>query len=115
MLVDTLTVMNARTDRAMGVKVRRLEAALLALAIAVLMLGVGVIFNRVGGRNGGTGQTHRVGAAANCAVTSAAGSGRAADWPDREAGSSAAREAPEAPSNHSPVGVSSEIVMLLPT
>lgn len=56
-LVDTLGLMNTRTDRAMGQKARRLKAALLALSLAVLMLGVGVIVNHSGGSHAGRGDT----------------------------------------------------------
>ena len=53
-LVDTLALMNLRTDRSMGAKARRLKAALVALALAVVMLGVGVSWKHSGGSNGGT-------------------------------------------------------------
>lgn len=42
-LVDTLALMNLRTDEVMGAKARRLKAALIFLAVGALMLGVGVI------------------------------------------------------------------------
>ena len=58
-LVDTLALMNLRTDRSMGAKAHRLKAALVALALAVVMLGVGVIWNHPGGSDGGTGHKGR--------------------------------------------------------
>ena len=42
-LVDTLELMNAHADKSMGQKARRLKLALAALALAVLMLGAGVV------------------------------------------------------------------------
>lgn len=44
-LVDTLELMNALTDQSLGRKARRLKLALMALALAVLMLGAGVVRN----------------------------------------------------------------------
>lgn len=44
-LVDTLALMNANTDESMGRKARRLKMALLALALAALVLGAGVVRN----------------------------------------------------------------------
>ena len=71
-LVDTLALMNLRTDRSMGAKARRLKAALVALALAVVMLGVGVRWKHSGGGNGGTG--HKGGVpAANPATAPSAG------------------------------------------
>lgn len=55
-LVDTLALMNLRTDRSIGAKARRLKAALVALALAVVTLGVGVIGNDSGGSSGATGR-----------------------------------------------------------
>ena len=69
-LVDTLAVMNLRTDRSMGAKARRLKAALVALALAVVMLGVGVIWNHPGGSDGGTGHKGGVPAASPSAAPS---------------------------------------------
>ena len=70
-LVDTLALMNLRTDRSMGAKARRLKAALVALALGVVMLGVGVIFNDSGGRDAGAGHKGRVPAAVPTAAPSA--------------------------------------------
>lgn len=70
-LVDTLALMNLRTDRSMGAKARRLKAALVALALAVVMLGVGVIWNHSGGSNGGTGHNGGVPAADSSAAPAA--------------------------------------------
>jgi hypothetical protein len=70
-LVDTLALMNLRTDRSMGAKARRLKAALVALALAVVMLGVGVIWNHSGGSDGGTGHKGGVPAASPSAAPSA--------------------------------------------
>jgi hypothetical protein len=68
-LVDTLALVNLRADGLMGAKARRLKAALLALALAVVMLGVGVVWNS-GGSNGG--KAHRSsGTAATPAAASA--------------------------------------------
>lgn len=47
-LVDTLGLMNAHMDRAMGKKAQRVKLALLTLAIAAVFLGVGVVL-RPGG------------------------------------------------------------------
>jgi hypothetical protein len=70
-LVDTLAVMNLRTDRSMGAKARRLKTALVSLSLAVVMLGIGVIWNHSGGSDGGTGHEGGVPSA-----TSAASSAR---------------------------------------
>lgn len=45
-LVDTLALMNANADESMGRKAHRLELALLTLALAVLILGAGVVGNQ---------------------------------------------------------------------
>jgi hypothetical protein len=70
-LVDTLALMNLRTDRSMGAKAHRLKLALVALAVALVMLGVGVIWNQAGGSDGATGREGGVPATSPSAATSA--------------------------------------------
>jgi hypothetical protein len=50
-LVDTLTLMNLLTDDAMGRKAGRLKLSMLLLALAALLLGVGVVLTH-GGHSG---------------------------------------------------------------
>lgn len=58
-LVDTLDEMNRQTDETAARKARRLRGALAALAVAVVMLGTGVIARDSGGGHGDQGPAER--------------------------------------------------------
>jgi hypothetical protein len=57
-LVDTLSEMNLRTDKVLGTKALRLRRSLVALAVAGVLLGVGVTWHHGGSHDQGH-QSHR--------------------------------------------------------